>query len=171
MALAQCERFFAAHPHLNRVGRTTPRAVCDAWFEAATRRGGHCRKASGKYLRRGHYWESIWKTIARTTLGRPPGPNPDASDRGNKISLVVRLAHRPGALHHALRPFVRRGIDLLRIESRPIKGRPWQYNFYLDLQSPASESELRGALDEIRELAEEVRYLGRYSSIATSNSK
>ncbi|MGI8883431.1 MAG: ACT domain-containing protein, partial [Pyrinomonadaceae bacterium] len=79
--------------------------------------------------------------------------------------LVVRLAHRPGALHDALRPFVRRGIDLLKIESRPIKERPWQYNFYLDLQSPASESELRGALDEIGEQAEDVRLLGRYSTL------
>jgi prephenate dehydratase len=83
---------------------------------------------------------------------------------------MVRLAHRPGALHDALRPFVRRGIDLLRIESRPIQGRPWQYNFYLDLQAPASESELQGALDDIRERAEEVRYLGRYSSTDISKA-
>ncbi len=95
-------------------------------------------------------------------------PNSNISERGNKISLIVRLAHRPGALHDALRPFVRRGIDLLKIESRPIQGRPWQYNFYFDLQAPASESELRGALDEIREQAEEVRYLGRYSSTEIS---
>jgi prephenate dehydratase len=43
---------------------------------------------------------------------------------------------------------VRRGIDLLKIESRPIKERPWQYNFYLDLQAPQNESELRGALEK-----------------------
>jgi prephenate dehydratase len=59
----------------------------------------------------------------------------------------------------------------LKIESRPIKESPWQYNFYLDLQAPASESELRGALDEIREQANEVRYLGRYSTIEIPNDK
>jgi prephenate dehydratase/chorismate mutase len=96
---------------------------------------------------------------------------PSASNQGNKISLIVSLAHRPGALHDALRPFVRRGIDLLKIESRPIKSRPWQYNFYLDLKAPASESEWRGALDEIRGQAEEVRFLGRYSSIEIFNHK
>lgn len=84
---------------------------------------------------------------------------------------MVRLPHQPGAFHKALRPFVRRGIDLLKIEGRPIKGRPWQYNFYLDLQSPASKSELQGALDEIGEQAEELRYLGQYFSISILNSK
>ena len=97
--------------------------------------------------------------------------NPEASEQGRKISLVIRLAHRPGALHDALRPFVRRGIDLLKIESRPIKESPWQYNFYLDVQAPASESELRGALDEIREQADEVRFLGRYSTVEIPNDR
>jgi prephenate dehydratase len=92
-------------------------------------------------------------------------PAANDSDKGGKVSLIVRLKHRPGALHAALRPFVRRGIDLMKIESRPIKGAPWQFNFYFDLKTPSSESELRGALEEIREQAEEVRYLGRYSTI------
>lgn len=64
-----------------------------------------------------------------------------------------------------------RGIDLLKIEGRPIKGRPWQYNFYLDLQSPVSRSELQGALDERSEQAEELRYLGQYFSISILDSK
>ena len=75
------------------------------------------------------------------------------------------MTHKPGALHNALRPFVRRGIDLLKIESRPISGTPGEFNFYLDLQAPASETELRGALGEIRDQAVEVRFLGRYSTI------
>jgi prephenate dehydratase len=97
--------------------------------------------------------------------------SPEISEQGRKISLVVRLAHRPGALHDALRPFVRRRIDLLKIESRPIKESPWQYNFYLELQAPTSESELRGALDEIRAHADEVRFLGRYSTMEIPNDR
>jgi len=98
-------------------------------------------------------------------------PTANESERGSKISLIVRLKHQPGALHNALRPFVRRGIDLVKIESRPIKGAPWQFNFYFDLKMPSSESELRGALDEIREQAEEVRYLGRYPKIELADEK
>ena len=84
-------------------------------------------------------------------------PKADEQNKGSKISLVVRLENKPGALHSALRPFVRRGIDLLKIESRPIKDAPSQFNFYFDLQAPANESELRGALEEISEIAVDVR--------------
>lgn len=172
VALAQCERFFAAHPHLNRVATddtagSVRRVVENGDTARAAIAGRRAANIYGGIILREHL-EDHSENYTRFAL---LAPNPDASDRGNKISLIVRLAHRPGALHDALRPFVRRGIDLLRIESRPIKGRPWQYNFYLDLQAPASESELRGALDEIRERAEEVRYLGRYSSMDISKDE
>lgn len=166
VALAQCERFFAAHPQLKRVASddtagSVRRVVENGDRTRAAIAGNRAAKVYGGVILREHL-EDHGENYTRFAL---LGPNPDAVASGNKISLVVRLAHRPGALHDALRPFVRRGIDLLRIESRPIKGRPWQYNFYLDLQAPANESELRGALDDIRERAEEVRYLGRYSSM------
>ncbi|MEQ1765487.1 MAG: hypothetical protein ABL984_20330, partial [Pyrinomonadaceae bacterium] len=70
-----------------------------------------------------------------------------------------------------LRPFVRRNIDLTKIESRPIKGQPAEFNFYLDLQAPASDSDLRGAFDEVGEQAASVRYLGRYPTIVLTNEK
>ena len=172
VALAQCERFFLAHPHLKRVATddtagSVRRVVESGDTAKAAIAGRRAANIYGGILLREHL-EDHRENYTRFAL---LAPTPDTLDRGNKISLVIRLAHRPGALHEALRPFVRRGIDLLRIESRPIEGRPWQYNFYLDLQAPANESELRGALDEIRERAEEVRYLGRYSSMDISHSK
>ncbi len=166
VALAQCEQFFAAYPRLNRVATddtagSVRRVVESGDTTTAAIAGKRAASVYGGVILREHL-EDHGENYTRFVL---LGPEPGASTHGNKISLVVRLAHRPGALHDALRPFVRRGIDLLRIESRPIKGRPWQYNFYLDLQAPANESELRGALDDIGERAEEVRYLGRYSSM------
>jgi len=169
VALAQCERFFAAHPHLNRVATddtagSVRRIVESGDTAKAAIAGSRAASIYGGTILREHL-EDHRENYTRFVL---LSPNPDASETGDKISLVVRLAHRPGALHDALSPFVRRGIDLMRIESRPIRGRPWQYNFYLDLQAPANESELRGALEDIRERAEEVRYLGRYPSMDIS---
>ncbi len=170
-ALAQCQRFFTSNPHIKRIAAddtagSVRRVIQSGDLSRAAIAGRRAADIYGGVILQEHL-EDHAENYTRFVL---LAPNSNISDRGDKISLIVRLAHRPGALHDALRPFVRRGIDLLKIESRPIQGRPWQYNFYFDLQAPASESELRGALDEIREQAEEVRYLGRYSSTEISNT-
>lgn len=172
VALAQCARFFAAHPHVKRVATDDTAGSVRRVVESGdpTRAAIAGKRAVNIYeglILKEHLEDHVENFTRFVLLAQ----NPEVSEQGRKISLVVRLAHRPGALHDALRPFVRRGIDLLKIESRPIKESPWQYNFYLDLQAPASESELRGALDEIREQADEVRYLGRYSTIEVPNDK
>jgi len=172
VALSQCERFFAAYPHIKQVATndtagSVRRVVENGDASRAAIAGKRAAEIYHGSILKEHL-EDHRENYTRFVL---LAQNPDISEKGHKISLVVRLAHRPGALHDALRPFVRRGINLLKIESRPIKESPWQYNFYLDLQAPASESELRGALDEIREQAGEVRYLGRYSTVKIPNDK
>lgn len=167
-ALAQCERFFAAHPDLKGIAADDTAGSVKAVVESgdATRAaigGKRTAEIYGGVILREHI-EDHAENYTRFGL---LSAKRDETEKGTKISLVIRLNNKPGALHSALRPFVRRGIDLLKIESRPIKAAPSQINFYLDLQAPASESELRGALEEIREQAEEVRYLGRYSRIGS----
>ena len=166
VALAQCERFFAAFPRLKRVATddtaaSVRRVVESGDIKRAAVAGKRAAAIYGGSVLREHLEDHLENYTRFALLG----PAADPASSGNKVSLLVRLAHRPGALHDALRPFVRRGIDLLRIESRPIKGSPWQYNFYLDLEVPLRESELRGALEEIQEQAAEMRYLGRYISL------
>lgn len=172
VALAQCERFFAAHTELKGVAADdtagSVRRVIESGDKTRAAIGGK-RTAEiygGKILR--EHIEDHAENYTRFVL---LSPSANETEKGSKISLIVRLQNQPGALHNALRPFVRRGIDLSKIESRPIKGSPWQFNFYFDLQAPASESELRGALEEITEQAAEVRYLGRYSKIELSDEK
>jgi prephenate dehydratase len=99
------------------------------------------------------------ENYTRFVLLAPEGKIPPGAD---KVSLVVRLPHRPGALHHALEPFARRGLSLLKIESRPVHGEPWQYRFYLDLQASAESPEVQAALVELRQLTEDCRILGCY---------
>ncbi len=172
VALAQCERFFGEHPHIRRVTTNdtagSVRRVVENGDVSRTAIAGKRAAEIYKGTILKEHLEDHAENFTRFIL---LAQNPEITAKGQKISLVVRLAHRPGALHDALRPFVRRGIDLLKIESRPVKESPWQYNFHLDLQAPASESELRGALDEIGEQAEAVRYLGRYSTVKIPNDR
>ncbi len=171
-ALAQCRRFFAAYPHLKAVPADDTAGSVRRAVESGdvTRAGiGGKRTADlygGKILR--EHLEDNSENYTRFAL---LSPKPDESSTGNKISIVLRLKNQPGALHNALSPFVRRRIDLLKIESLPIRNLPGQFNFYLDVRTPAIEGDLTGALDEIREQVEEVRFLGRYSTtrLATIN--
>ena len=78
-----------------------------------------------------------------------------------KMSIAMRLAHRPGSLLSSLEPFARNQVNLLKIESRPIHGRPWEYQFFIDLEA-GDVSLLRAALEEVRQAAHEVRVLGLY---------
>ncbi len=73
----------------------------------------------------------------------------------------MRLAHRPGALLASLQPFARHEVNLLKIESRPIHGRPWEYQFFLDVESNRP-ARLEQALSEVRQATAEVRTLGLY---------
>jgi chorismate mutase-like protein len=171
-ALSQCERFFAAHPNLKRIaGDDTAGSVRRAVESGDPTRAaiGGRRTASlygGKILRE-HIEDHSDNFTRFALLSKNAGEGVD----GGKISLILRLKNEPGSLHNALRPFVRRNIDLTKIESRPIKGQPAEFNFYLDLQAPASDSDIRGALDEVGEQSASVRYLGRYPTIVLTNEK
>jgi len=78
-----------------------------------------------------------------------------------KMSIALRLAHKPGALLAALEPFAQRGINLLKIESRPIHGTPWEYQFFLDVQTESPE-QIKAAMQAVRTATSFSRILGLY---------
>jgi prephenate dehydratase len=86
-----------------------------------------------------------------------------------KMSLALRLAHKPGALLAALEPFARHGINLLKIESRPIHGSPWEYQFFLDVQTEAL-AQLEQALQELTAATSFLRILGAYPPALSESS-
>lgn len=93
-------------------------------------------------------------------LAREPVPFPP--DAPAKTALLVATPHRPGALAEVLGVFSRRGVNLAKLESRPIPGSPFQYRFYLDLEGHAVREPVRGALEEVEPLTVELRVLGSF---------
>jgi chorismate mutase/prephenate dehydratase len=80
----------------------------------------------------------------------------------DKTSILVSTRNEPGALYKVLEPFHRHGISLTRIETRPAKSGSWSYVFFIDFDGHQSDPRIEEVLNEVREVAMEVRSLGSY---------
>ena len=172
VALAQCERFFLDNPQLKRIpAEDTAGSVREVMCVGdLTRAAIASKRAAGLYhaVILQEHLEDDPENYTRFFLLAPSADAPKEFPAADKISLVFQLAHKPGALHHALEPFARRNINMMKIESRPVHGRPWQYRFYLDLQASASDPEFAAALAELAQQAVELKVLGSYKSAETA---
>jgi len=163
VALAQCELFFGAHPRIKRIAtQDTAGSVRDVTTAGDTSRAAIAsRRAAQTYdgvILREHLEDNRENYTRFLLLSN----NGSAMGVANKLSLVFELDHRPGALLRALEPFALRGINLMKIESRPVHGKPWQYRFYLDLQAAREQPEAAVALEEVQAEVVGLRILGSY---------
>ena len=90
-------------------------------------------------------------------MGEPP-----RRGRRNKTSILCALKDKPGALHDALMPFKRQGINLTKIESRPSKRKAWEYLFFIDIEGHESEPRVTRALAALKRSTSLLRILGSY---------
>jgi len=173
MALAQCEQFFLQHPDIKRVpAEDTAGSVRDALARGDKSAAGIAgSRAAVRYggMILAEAIQDNKENFTRFVLLVPQdsaNPNellsPRMESKVHKLSLAMRLAHQPGALLAALRPFASHGINLLKIESRPIHGRPWEYQFFLDVQTE-EPAILHEALHEVKAATSFFRILGRYA--------
>lgn len=80
-----------------------------------------------------------------------------------KTSLILRTNHKPGALYKALGVFANNNINLSKLESRPIIGKAWYYQFYIDIDSGSQEAKTQKALANLSKIGCEYFELGTYS--------
>ena len=92
-------------------------------------------------------------------MSRDPAP----LEEPNKSSLVFGVGHVSGSLYRCLGAFAERHLNLTKLESRPRPGRPWEYVFYADVDTPAQLPEMVEALAALSEHATFTRLLGTYA--------
>ena len=166
VALAQCGRFFRAHPHLEPVPIHDTAGAVRIVMER-----GHAEEAAIASDRAGEIYgaatiaagiEDHAQNFTRFLLVAAPETRLPVEGRRWKTSLLMRVANKPGALFRALGAFALREIDLAKIESRPIEGRPWEYGFYLDVVGRCDDEPVAGAIANLRQMSELVQVLGTY---------
>lgn len=87
----------------------------------------------------------------------------DSPPTGNdKTSIVFSMKDRPGAMYESLGEFARRNLNLTKLESRPTRQKPWQYNFYLDFEGHRTDKPAREALEGLEKTSIFVKILGSY---------
>jgi prephenate dehydratase len=168
VALAQCTRFFAAHPHIEAVPvHDTAGGVRLVLERAREDEAGIASENAasiydGQILARGI--EDNPQNFTRFFLLTPHDRDVTTQEtpRRWKTSIVFRIDNKPGALFRALGAFALLEIDLSKIESRPIEGRPWEYAFYLDVIGRDTDPLLSRALANLGDMAQSVRILGSY---------
>ena len=79
-----------------------------------------------------------------------------------KISLCFEIPHRSGSLYHILSHFIYNGLNMTKIESRPIEDRNWEYRFFIDFEGNLADSAVKNALRGLREETRNMKILGNY---------
>ena len=92
------------------------------------------------------------------------GKEMESTFESNKISLVLSTTHKVGSLYNVLKHFAENNINLLKIESRPIVDKPWEYFFYIDFEGNINEKKVETAIDLIKLNSHYFKTLGNYKS-------
>jgi len=190
VALDQCRDFFQHHPQIEAVpfydtAGSVKHVISDHLKDAAGIAGKQAaREYSGKILQAGIEDDKQNFTrfflIRKLRRERREKPHSSQNTRGmghppqhmiprnaNKTSIAFHVKNTPGVLFKSLSVFALRDISLSKIESRPMRGRPWEYVFYVDFLRGDDEP-ARNALRHLGEVADFVKVLGIYPSARTS---
>jgi prephenate dehydratase len=165
VALAQCGRFFARHVEIEKIPyydtAGSVKMLAEQRLRGAAAIASHIAAEvyHGRIL--ATHLEDHRENYTRFLL---LSGTAKVAPRADKVSIVFSTRNVPGALYKCLSVFALRDIDLTKMESRPLRGRPWEYFFYVDFSGNLKEERCRKALDHLGEVTKFLRVLGCYPS-------
>jgi 3-deoxy-7-phosphoheptulonate synthase len=162
-AIAQCRAFLAAHPEweIFQVYDTAGGVKYikeNSLTDAATIASAQAAENFGMAVLK----EGVESNPQNYTRFLVISPEHVINEKANKTSLIYSTSNKPGALFHTLQKFSEKNLNLVKLESRPIAGRPWEYMFYVDVEGSLSNPVVKETIDELRGMTEFLKILGSY---------
>ncbi|MGH7830881.1 MAG: prephenate dehydratase, partial [Candidatus Binatia bacterium] len=161
-ALAQCRRWLAGHfpdVKVEEVASTAQAALMAARDNAVAAVGSSLAKDFYELELVQSNIEDQANNITRFFVIGDHAPKPSGKD---KTSIVFSIKDEVGVLHRMLEPFAKNKINLTKIESRPLKQKPWEYLFFLDLEGHWEESKIQRAIRKLEKSCLFMKILGSY---------
>ena len=165
VALGQCANFFLQHPHIEPVATYD---TAGAAQQVAAAGDPHTAAVASQRAADRYGLAVLAADIhdradnqTRFLVLSPTPEIPDANAAEHKTALLLETRNEPGGLVNALQPFAQRGLNLIRLESRP-GAVAWTYRFFLEIDASPAQSPMRAALAEVESKALKVRVLGDF---------
>lgn len=161
--LLQCETFLNAHPGWARTAvRNTAVAAKQVAQSGDLTRGAIGSRRCAALYGLDVLAEGINFNDENFTRFVVVAPVMELREGRNKISALFTLSHQSGTLYRILSVFAHAGLNMMKLESRPIHGRSWEYRFFVDIEGDLTAPGMEETLREAAEAAEEFRVLGNY---------
>lgn len=163
-ALAQCRRWLLSHfpkAKIEEVASTAHAAMTAATNDSVGAISSALAKEVYKLQIVAANIEDHSNNITRFLI---VGNDESGRSGDDKTSLVFSVKDEPGVLHRMLQPFAKSQINLTKIESRPIKNKPWEYMFFIDFRGHREERRVRKAMMELEKNCVFLKILGSYPS-------
>lgn len=161
---AQCRHWLLAHLPPGQVRQISVASTTDAAQMAAREKGAaalaslDCARIYGLGILKANVQDVAHNTTRFFVIGRHAVP-PTGRDR---TSIVFSIKDRVGVLYSMLAPFAKNGINLTKIESRPIKRKAWDYYFFVDLIGHREDKKVKKALSQLEGMCKFLKVLGSY---------
>ena len=162
-ALAQCKRYLEQHPSWKTVKtENTAGAAKKIHEEQRREQSAIASRAAGELYGLSVLAENICYNEKNVTRFIVVSAKPVYEKTAAKVSVCFELPHTSGTLYNMLSHFIYNGLNMTKIESRPIAGKTWEYRFFVDFEGNLEQPAVKNALRGLEAEANRMRVLGNY---------
>ncbi len=162
-AFRQCREFFKEYPHINLIPfKNTAISAKYVSEEKSSNKAAICSGKAAELYGLEMIRSNINCNKENHTRFIMIGKDIEVHEVSNKISIVTTTSHTPGALYRILGYFTRNNLNMMKIESRPIIDRSWEYFFYIDFSGNLKDEAVKMTIKQIRENSSYFKLLGNY---------